>query len=204
MSKISLIINTACKDPAVAGASNMYRSGSYGARYGILKDRVLPAVTTAGFDEVIVCGVFEPGEGYRYVPMQPRWRDRRDALHQRDLGASYATGDLLVFCHDDHTPAPGFVEVLQQIALDPDWDLLVPKRLHALTSAELENGRALDYMGGHCLVMKRWLWAEVPWTSVNTEWWDVSLTRLWREAGAKIIWNDELVHLDLEAELTEL
>lgn len=201
MSKISLIINTAAKDPAVLGG-NPFRKTAYTERYNLLKNTVLPAVLTEGFDEVIVCGVFEEGDGYKYVPMKPMRRDRRDALHQRDLGAAYATGDLLVFCHDDHVPGPGgFVKTLKDLDLanDPPWDLLVPQRLHGVTGAELNNGRADNYMGGHCLVMRRWLWAEVPWTSVDTEWWDCSLTRVWRETGAEIVWTDALTHLDMEA-----
>ena len=198
MSKISLILNTASKDPALQG-TNIFRGTPYSARYGLLKDRILSSVCDSGFDEVIVCGVFEEGPGYRYVPMAPKRRDRRDALHQRDLGAAYATGDILVFCHDDHAPAHDFAEKLQVLADDQSWDILVPKRLHGITDAELNNGRADAYMGGHCLAMRRWLWAEVPWTSVDTEWWDISLSRLWREAGAKIVWNDTLIHYDLEA-----
>ena len=196
MSKISLIINSASKDPALVGG-NMYRATPYSARYGMLKDRILPSL--GGFDEVIVCGVFEPGTGWRYVPMKPRRRDRRDALHQRDLGAAYSTGDILVFCHDDHAPAHDFADQLRALADDPSWDLIVPERRHGVTDAVLNNGRAENYMGGHCLAMRRWLWAEVPWTSVDTEYWDTTMTRLWREAGGKIVWSDTLIHYDLEA-----
>ncbi len=198
MSKTSFILNTASKDPALQGG-NPFRKTAYTERYACLRNIILPTILKAGFDEVIVCGVFEEGEGYRYVPMKPLHRDRRDALHQRDLGGAYANGDVLVFCHDDHMPGEGFVEALRTLAEDPSWDLLVPKRLHGITQVELNNGRADNYMGGHCLAMRRWLWAEVPWTSVNTEWWDCSLTRLWREAGAKIVWSDMLTHYDLEA-----
>ena len=54
-------------------------------------------------------------------------------------------------------------------------------------------------MGGHCLVMKRWLWAEVPWTLLDTEYWDVPMTREWKKVGGKLLWVDDLVHYDLEA-----
>jgi hypothetical protein len=197
MSKLSLVINSAAKDPALKG-SNIHRLSAYSERLGLMRDKIIPTVVDAGFDEVIVCGVYEAGNGYRYVPMAPRRRDRRDALHQRDLGAAYATGDILVFCHDDHAPAHDFVEKLRSAAAEP-WDILVPQRRHGITDAVLDNGKAADYMGGHCLAMRRWLWAEVPWTSVDTEWWDVPMTRLWREAGGKIAWSDELIHYDLEA-----
>jgi hypothetical protein len=202
MSKLSLVINTASKDPALQG-TNAFRQSAYSARYGLMREHILPTMVDAGFDEVIVCGIFEAGLGYRYVPMAPKRRDRRDALHQRDLGAAYATGDILVFCHDDHAPAYDFAAKLGALADDPSWDLLVPRRLHGITDAEMNNGRDGNYMGGHCLAMRRWLWAEVPWTSVDSEWWDVPMTRLWREAGAKIVWNDSLIHYDLEATADE-
>jgi len=202
VNKISLIINTAAKDPALRG-NNDFRSTPYSARYALLKDQILPKVCNAGFDEVIVCGVFEPGHKFRYVAMQPKRRDRRDALHQRDLGAAYATGDLLVFCHDDHMPGPGFVKGLRKLAGNLKWDLLVPKRVHGITGVELNNGKDTGYMGGHCLVMRRWLWAEVPWTSVDTEWWDVSMSRMWREAGGKIAWTDDITHVDMEVTVDE-
>lgn len=198
MSKLSLIINTAAKDPALKG-SNVFRQAAYSSRYEIMHTKILPVVRDAGFDEIIVCGCFEEGQGYRYVPMQPKRRDRRDALHQRDLGAAHSTGDILIFCHDDHAPAPDFAEQLRLVADDTGWDLLVPRRLHGVTNGEMNNGRIDNYMGGHCLAMRRWLWAEVPWTSVDTEWWDKTMTRLWREAGGKIVWSDALIHYDLEA-----
>ena len=117
------------------------------------------------------------------------------------MGARHATGDVLVFCHDDHVPDSHSVEILRNhygYNMHQN-DLLIPKRLHAITGEELNNGQADDYMGGHCLAMHRSLWAEVPWTSTDLIFWDVTMTRLWREAGANLIWHDELIHYDLEA-----
>lgn len=213
--RISYIINTACTDPHVNAGRNRWRQAGYSERYRLLKEKVLPAALSQDFDEIIVCGNFETGTGYQYVPMEPRYRDRRDALWQRELGARYATGDVLVFGHDDHAVASGFKSNLLNwiIGFDTEvtdldnkpvyerksWDLLIPKRQHALTGAELNNGKADGYMGGHVLVMKRWLWAQVPWTTLDTEWWDTSMTRMWQEAGGKLVWADDLVHLDVEA-----
>ena len=222
MSKLSLIINTASMDPFVAAKGNMYRQGSYGDRRSIVRE----LISSSGFDEVIVAGNFEPGEGYTYLELEPQLRDRRDALWQREMGARHATGDVLVFTHDDHVLDEGFAEKLRLYYIDgfmcdisdkapdpeckcgtyhspPEWDLIVPKRIHGLTGEELNNGKEEGYMGGHSLVMRRWLWAEVPWMSVNTEWWDTTMTRLWREAGGTIVWSDKLVHIDREAKETE-
>lgn len=210
MTKTSLIFNTACMDPLVRSSKNFWRTASYGDRVEVLKETIKCA---EGFDEIIVAGTFEPGEGYQYVEVQPRFRDRRDALYQREFGARYSTGDVLVFCHDDHRPGEDFCDKLLQVYLCinrteqekeswkeyTDWDLLIPERRHLVTDEILNNGKEKGYMGGHCLVMKRWLWAEVPWIMLDTEYWDISMTRLWKEAGAKLLWVDDLVHYDCEA-----
>jgi len=200
--KISLIINTAALDPwALAQGGNMFRSAQYNSRAALLRS-TLSDKLLKDFDEVIVAGVFEEGEGYNYVEVAPRFRDRRDALWQREIGARHATGDILVFCHDDHRPGDNFGAILD---ISEPWDLLIPKRVHGITGATLINGSEADpqYMGGHCLAMKRWLWAEVPWTSVDTEYWDVPMTKLWRSAGAELLWSDEVEHLDIEAQIDE-
>jgi len=201
MSKISLIINTASMDPIVAAQSNMFRRSRYGDRVENVR-RLAKVAGDAGV-EVIVAGNFEEGDGYTYVELEPGYRDRRDALWQREMGARYSTGDVLIFCHDDHSLDAEFVNVLRRRYLQQsqqEWDLIVPKRIHNDMVTELNNGKDEDYMGGHALVMKRWLWARVPWMSVNTEWWDTTMTRLWREAGGRIVWVDDLVHVDMEAE----
>ena len=199
--RISLCINTAASDPLVNTNSNWYRKAGYGARYGILKEKMLPVALQQGFDEVIVAGVFEEGDGYQYVPVPPRYRDRRDALWQREMGARYATGDILVFSHDDHSLEDNFRYNLAAVwgRTTHTWDLIIPRRIHGITGAELNNGKETGYMGGHALVMKRWLWAQVSWTSVDSEWWDTSMTRLWKEAGGKLVWAEDLVHIDVEA-----
>ena len=200
--KTSYIINTACLDP-LADGGNPHRSAKYRERHTLLTQRVLPAALEQGFDEIIVAGSFESGAGYRYIRVDPRCRDRRDALYQREAGARHATGDILVFGHDDHRLADNFCATLHTCGVD-GWDLLVPKRIHGITGATLNNGfedapGGQSYMGGHVLVMKRWLWAEVPWTACDTEFWDTSMTRLWQEAGAKIVFSTDLIHMDVEA-----
>lgn len=211
--RISYCINTASRDPYAAGFKNPHRSVGYASRYSLLKEKVLPAVLAQGFDEVIVAGSFEEGSGYAYVPVLPKYRDRRDALCQREAAARHATGDILIFGHDDHAVAADFGQQLVKYAgyrhgempvEFPDWDLLIPQRQHGITKETLANGKnekepVYAYMGGHVLVMRRWLWATVPWTTVDTEFWDTSMTRIWKEAGARLVYADDLVHLDMEA-----
>ena len=201
---VSYIINTAAGDKALTG-SNQWRSLPYSERARLLSEEVIPSALAEGFHEVIVAGTWHDGEGYKYVPVQPMFRDRRDALWQREIGARHATGDVLVFGHDDHKVAAGFRATLRHNYLadvtgpTPEWDLIVPQRLHGITNAVLNNGADKSYMGGHILVMKRWLWAECPWTAVDTVYWDTSMSRIWREAGARIIFSDLLQHVDVEA-----
>lgn len=191
-------------DPLVRTQTNQHRSHPYAHRRTLLHDGVL-SWAHEEFDEVIVAGTFEKGDNYQYVEVQPRFRDRRDALYQREFGARYTTGNILVFCHDDHAPAEDFGQTLEEQysgALQ-EWDLLIPQRKHPLTDEILNNGKDAGYMGGHCLVMKRWLWAEVPWTILDTEYWDIPMTREWKKAGAILNYADDLIHFDLEATTDE-
>ena len=191
--KTSLIVNTCSLD--VLAPKVVYGRCTYRERADLLRDKILPSARQDGWHEIIVAGIFEEGEGYTYVKLDPIYRDRRDALWQRELGARHATGDVLAFSHDDHMFASLTPSLIQQH--DPEWDLLVPKRVDC-AGTELNNGRDHDYMGGHSLVMRRWLWARIPWTSVDTVWWDRSLTRLWRQEGGRIVFTDSLCHIDLD------
>lgn len=196
--KISLILNTACMDPIVAMRHNTYRNAKYMSRIDMLECTI---EQVEGFDEIIVVGNYKVGTGYKYIEVPPHVRTRADGLIQREVGARHATGDVFVFCHDDHCPGYDSVDILRKHYSynQHQNDLLIPKRVHHKTNAELNNGREDDYMGGHCLAMHRSLWAEVPWTSTDLIFWDVVMTRLWREAGANLIWHDKLIHYDLEA-----
>lgn len=199
--KISLILNTACMDPVAAAKHNTYREADYMSRIDMLAETIELA---QDFDEIIVAGNYKVGTGYKYVEVLPHQHNRSDGLVQREVGARHSIGDILVFCHDDHRPSNIFAETCIDHYLNGnESDLLIPKRIHGVTDEELNNGKADDYMGGHCLVMHRSLWAEVPWTMTAMTFWDVSMTRLWREAGANLIWHDELIHYDLEAQEDE-
>lgn len=193
--RLSLIVNTACLDPWASTLVNPHRSAHYASREQIILEKIIPA--SVGFDEVFVVGQFKEGKRYTYLPLPPRFRDRRDALWQREFGARHSTGNVLVFTHDDHSPGKDFADRLRRF---PDeWDILCPQRIHGLTGAVLNNGEDGNYMGAHLVVMRRPVWAEVPWNVLDTEYWDLSMTRIWREAGAKIVWTDRLVHVDWEA-----
>jgi hypothetical protein len=198
--KISLIINTACADSVVGKKASPAHNALYEARQEILRKETIPRAKD--FDEVIVAGVF-PDEfrkefpRVRFVPVPPQKRDRWDALLQRDVGARFATGDVLVFCHDDHAPGETLPDLCRN--LYPEVDILVPKRIHLATGEEINNGREQGYMGGHCYAMRRWIWAEVPLTSAPDEYWDIYLTPVWQKAGARIVWTNRACHYDCES-----
>ncbi len=192
--RVSLIINTACEAPHAATTSNPFRESAYSERAQLLGE-----IIDAGqdFTECLVSGSFHAGDGYTYVRVDPVYSDRRDALYQREMGARTSTGDILCFTHDDHLPQFTAADVL---AHDPNWDILVPKRIHGKTGETLPNGRDEGYMGGHTLLMRRDVWVAIPWLTVETaRCWDLVMTDIWLDEGLKIEYTDELVSVDLEA-----
>ena len=192
--RVSLIVNTACEAPHAAQFSNPFRSGTYSDRAKLLGE-----IIDAGqnFDECLVAGSYHAGENYTYVGVDPVYSDRRDALYQRELGARASTGDILCFTHDDHYPHFSAADVL---AHDPDWTILIPKRVHGKTGETLVNGRDEGYMGGHTLLMRRDVWADTPWLSVETaRCWDLGMTDIWHKNGWELTFTDALVSMDLEA-----
>ena len=204
--RVSIVINTACGDAEAAGRHNEYRSAAYSTRAELLRQHVLPACT--GFDEIIVAGIFPPElrkefPHVQFVDVPPVRRNRWDALHQRDVGARYSTGDVVVFCHDDHAPGETLAAYLRE--MPQTTDILVPQRLHMKTRQPLINGRERlpPYMGGHCYAMRRWIWAALPLTAAPDEYWDIVLTPMWQQLGARIVWDDSVVHYDCEATETE-
>ncbi len=205
--RVSFIVNTACGDPVVGPRCNPYRSLQYRDRIKILSEEILPRAQD--FDEVIVAGQFPSSfvdafPAVRFVNVAAVHHDRWDALPQREAGAKCASGDILVFAHDDHAPGEGLVRVLRE--LPQEIDILVPRRVHQKTGATLINGGADGYVGGHYVAMRRSVWAKTSWTVAPHEptfVWDVFLSKRWQEAGARICWTEEAFFLDCEATETE-
>ena len=181
--------------PHAATSKNPWRQSSYSDRTKLLRE-----IIDAGqnFDECLVAGSFHAGDGYTYVAVEPVYCDRRDALYQREMGSRTATGDIFCFTHDDHLPRFSAADVL---AHDPDWAILIPKRVHGKTGETLSNGQDRGYMGGHTLLMRRDVWVSVPWLSVEiARCWDLMMSDEWKKAGYGFTFTDELVSVDLEVE----
>lgn len=195
MANVSYIINTCLGDPwLVQQTSPVGRL--YGSRRAAIEES-LKRVCGIHW-EIIVVGQLPQElveDKFLYVHHPPVERSRMDALFYRELGARHSTGDILVFSHDDHVPSKSFVMDLNFRA--KDFDILVPLR-KTRNGTVLNNGSEDNYMGGHVLAMTRNVWAEVPWTSVQTEWWDLPMTRIWREKGFSIDFDDTLVVEDWE------
>ncbi len=192
--RVSLIINTACMAPHAAVTKNPFRESAYSERTELI-DKIIEQ--GEHFTECLVAGSFRAGSGYINVNVDPVFSDRRDALYQREIGARAATGSILCFTHDDHLPQFSADDVR---AHDPEWDILVPRRIHGKTGETLPNGQDEGYMGGHTLLMRREVWVAVPWLTVETaRCWDLVMTDKWIDEGFKIAYTDELTSVDLEA-----
>ena len=201
MPRVSIVINTACADPFSQDRGSPAHGLPYKRRIEILKDETIPR--SKDFDDIIVAGSYPESlprlfPHVRFVPVMGEKHDRWDALLQRETGARYASGGVIVFCHDDHAPGENLADICR--ALPPKVDILVPKRIHMKTGQEINNGREEGYMGGHCYAMRRWILAEVPLTTAPDEFWDIWLTPVWRKKGANIVWTDRACHYDCESE----
>lgn len=201
---IGVVVNTCALGPR---SGEIQSSGhvAHKARIAVLERDLLPRLCTDPLvNEVVVSGEWrEPttSEPWRYVSSPSIHFDCVDALQQRENGAKATTADILVFLHDDHVPAPDFFDVLTR--LPNTWDVLVPERRTIREGKEivLSNGR-MEYVMGHCCVLRRAIWEQAPWSSVPPVFtWDVCHSFLLRERGARIRWSNELIVYDAETAL---
>jgi hypothetical protein len=203
---VSLIITTATGDPLVAEQHGGAGAGQvHAARVAFLNDRILPVAL--GFDEVIVAG--RPHESLRddldvrYLWVPPIARNRSEALHIREIATRYSVGDIIVYCSDDHALSGDFVELIPTW----EWDILTPMRINDADGREMNSGNPESkwfnyggYSPAHCNILKRYVWATVPWTMVRAvEAWDIPMSTKWKEAGFVLKWTDEICAIDLEA-----
>ncbi|KKK90904.1 hypothetical protein LCGC14_2718310 [marine sediment metagenome] len=207
--RTTLIITTATGDPLVA---NEQRGGAgtgqlHAKRVEFLNDEILPAGQKCGFDELIVSG--RPHKSLRsdlgvvYHHVSPIRRDRSEALNIREQATRLSTGDILVYSSDDHKLSENFLSDMPE----GDWDVLTPKRLNGSSGNEMNSGapesKWFNYDGyspAHCNVLKRRVWAKVPWTSIQRiEAWDIPISTKWKEAGFRLEWTDKIWAIDLEA-----
>lgn len=203
--RISLIITTATADPITRKQMGSDGVRVHAQREALLRNAILPR--TEQFDEVFLAG--RPADysddfpHVTHIHVPPWRRDRREALHIREVASRHATGDVLVYMADDHHvgDCTDFTAEIHRVA-DDDWDILTPKRLVEETEEELNRGKdhldGFNYSGLHCQVLRREVWATCPWFSVKCDYMDVGLSRIWKENGFKMTWPDEPVCYDVE------
>ena len=99
---ISLVINTCANGPKAAETLSSGKQ-PHAQRAFVLRNFILPAaLADPTFDEVIVVGEWEPGNGYIYIEVPSVHFSCVDALAQRQAGFERSRGTLIFFQHDDH------------------------------------------------------------------------------------------------------
>jgi len=206
--KTSYILTTCCGDLNVAeqhGGGGIYAK-TMSERAQLIHDEILPAALKQDppFDEMLVVGRFPQAlvEAYpdvMWLFLPPERLDRIEAFRERECAARWSRGDILVLSADDHKLADDFTAQLRAIREEP-WDLITPKRVHALTGQTLNNGLADGYSPWHCQVLRRSLWAQLPFTAYDTLWVDILLPERYKRLGAQMVWSDDLIVYDVEAQ----
>lgn len=223
---LSVIIDTAAgiTENTISSGKVPYRDRAYA-----LRSWVLPLyIQNPYIDQLIVVGVWEEGDGYEYVHCPAsKHGNGVDALVQRQAGFERATGDVLVFQHDDHfldmythhreTGKAGpswFLPVINQgtpemsLFLEREkqhvgWQVLSPSRytrLRNVSGERLNDGSRDGYINGHCAIYRREVIERCPWNGLPEKFiWDVLHTQQIREAGFKIEWTDAIKVWDIEA-----
>ena len=215
---ISLIINT-CANGAKAADTLSSGRQPHAQRSFALRNFILPAaLADPTFDEVIVAGEWEPGNGYVYIEVPSVHFSCVDALAQRQAGFERSCGSIIFFQHDDHMLArmPFWDEAENTIipwAKEPQ-DVVVPSRytrLRNVNGERLYNGepnnqggkhrgnRHSGYASGHCAIYRREVLERCPWGDVPEVFtWDIEHTGQIRDAGFNIEWSDALRVYDCE------
>jgi hypothetical protein len=208
--KISMVITTCSGDPDAfqqQGGGGIYSATMYD-RQRMLREELLPAAIAEGMDEIWVVGRYpkeiesEFEDDVNFVFLPPMRLNRIEAFRERECGARFSTGDLLVMSSDDHKVGPGFGTTLREIYDEDTWDIIQPKRIHGITGEELPDGRGEqfpDYSPWHLQCYRRWVWAMNPFTAIDTLWCDIDYPPIYEQIGAKLTWDERLVCIDVEA-----
>ena len=174
-------------------------SERYKIRAYALRCFLLPMAIT-NFDEVIVAGEWEEGEGYTYVHAPSKFFGAEDALHQRQAGFEASTGNVIVHCHDDH-----YIEGNTNGKL---FDVLSPARytrLRRVAGERLNGGEPkLDvgnagYVCGHSAIYRKEVLEACPWKNVPAIFtWDIQHTAQIKSLGLSIEWVSTIRAWDIE------
>ena len=193
MKKLTMVVNTCALGPRAMETASATNGAVYAARRFALGNFILPAYLNDPFiAEVIVVGEWCEGEGYTYIHSPSRYFSSDDAIAQREAAAKVATGDIIVFQHDDHILHPKAARELVITEMNGADVLVLPRFVRSmLGDISKPNGGAATppYIGGHCAAYTSHALATVPWRAVPAiREWDQAQTMLMRAAGLKISW----------------
>lgn len=199
--KISLIINTCCRGPRAHEVTGSTTPTPHALRDYALTNFILPAyLASPDVDQVVVTGEYGAGAGYLSVWEPSTHFSCVDALAQRQKGADVASGDILIFTHDDHFFPPEQLANIRRLWRFLDADVVVPSRWmrNEKGDVRLNNGMP-DYVGGHAVMMTREAVKVAPWEDVlKVHVWDNDHTRLMREEGLRIREEEGIRVYDVE------
>jgi hypothetical protein len=154
-------------------------------------------------DELVVIGDRLRTFGdLRVLNVEPLTRTTIDALVKRDVGFVATTSRNICYLADDHRLGPNFVKNFRERYADKEWDLLAPQRftVRGQQIFNLNVGKDLNYIGGHCGIYRREILRKVPWSaSRHHPNWDVWHSHDLVKAGGKLVYAD----IDLSVEDVE-
>lgn len=191
--RLSCVINTCALGPRAAATASATNGAVYAARRFALGNFIIPAYLEDDYiSEVIVVGEWCEGEGYIYIHSSSRYFSSDDAIAQREAAAKVATGDIIVFQHDDHILHPKAAKELVTTEMDGADVLVLPRFVRSmLGDLAKPNGSAATppYIGGHCAAYTSDAITKVPWRAIPAvREWDQAQTMLMRAAGLNIRW----------------
>jgi len=200
--KLSVIINTCALEDNDTKSSGG-KGPTHAGRAYALRNFILPRyIADPLVDEIIVVGTWGFSEEYTYIPMPSVYKSCTDALLQRHAAAQAATGDILIFQHDDHMFSS--LDTMQDIFLHVDTDVLSPARytrLRSVSGERLNNGEQHGYISGHGTAYRREVIEQCPWGDVPPVFtWDIEHTKQIRAAGFNPVWSEDLQLWDCEFE----
>lgn len=195
---ISLVINTVAGAPH---AKHVMSSGRvpYSWRAYALRHFILPHyIQDPNIDEVIVAGVWFDAPGFTYVPVEPFSFNWADCIDQRQAGFEAASGNKIIFQHDDHIL---WTKDLARITA-MEGDVISPARCtqaREFVGERLNDGSRDGYIDGHCAMYSREVIKTCPWGAVpRTFTLDKSHTKQIQDAGFDIVWTDAVRCWDVE------
>lgn len=188
--KISVIINTCAAGPKATEVTGSNTTTPHCSRAYALANFIIPIyIHDPNIHEVIVVGEWVDGEGYSYINVPSEFFGAEDALAQRQAGFEAATGDILIFQHDDHIMHPRMTEHLMTEGMD--CDVMIPNRRKRYLNSDvpINNGRFDRYIGGHCAVFTREAITFAPWGSIPKKFeWDALHTEMFYDSDFTLKW----------------